>query len=172
MPRCVNVELNMKRHFTNAFLMPVKPMSTTLGPSIWCDSLLSDVSMHASFQVEDMLSICCELCIDNKKKPTVIKFGKYILNVFCQLYVKCYTVNVPIVECNLSINLKSHSFPDICLYKPLFCVKKSLSKFVQVFQIHPVCGTNMSLGLKIFNSNNALSSAVKLMSPPLHSRWL
>jgi len=47
------------RHFTNAFMIPVRPFATATGPFERCRSLWSDVSMRALIQVEGILSICC-----------------------------------------------------------------------------------------------------------------
>ena len=38
-------------------------------------------------------------------------------NVLCQVWAKYYIVKVFIVEYNIDIKLKNHSFPDIFLYE-------------------------------------------------------
>jgi hypothetical protein len=45
-------------------LMPVKPLATASEPLKGCHSPWSDVSIRALIQVEDVLSICCELWLD------------------------------------------------------------------------------------------------------------
>jgi hypothetical protein len=53
------------------------------------------------------------------------------------VYLKCYIVTEFIVECNLSIKLKKHSFPDIHLHELFYLdVRNSLLKFVQECGIH------------------------------------
>jgi hypothetical protein len=61
-----NASLKMKRHFTHEFFMIVKPFSTAPGPLKGRDSPWSDVYMRALIQVEDILSICCELWLDKQ----------------------------------------------------------------------------------------------------------
>jgi hypothetical protein len=65
----------------------------------------------------------------NNKKSTVIELGTCIVNVLCQLEVKCYTVKALISECNLAVELKT----TLCLYEPClhFDVNNSLLKLVQ-----------------------------------------
>jgi hypothetical protein len=53
----------------------------------------------------------CDL-INNKDSITIDVCCKCIMSD-----VKYHTVKVLIVECILSIKLKNHSFPDICLYQ-------------------------------------------------------
>jgi hypothetical protein len=61
-PYCIQVELKVKRYFTTAYFMPVKPFTTAAGPMKVCDSPWSDVPMRAFIQEEeDILSICYEL---------------------------------------------------------------------------------------------------------------
>jgi hypothetical protein len=50
----------MKRFFTYSFLMPVKPFANAAGPLTVCDSPQKQYP-GALIQVEDILSICCEL---------------------------------------------------------------------------------------------------------------
>jgi hypothetical protein len=52
----------------------------------------------------------CEMI---NKMSTVTKLGTCIVDVLCQYLVKYYTVKVFIIECNLSMKFKNHSFPDI-----------------------------------------------------------
>jgi hypothetical protein len=55
----------------------------------------------------------CDLV--NNKNIKVIKFETCIVNVVFQFYVIYYIVEVLIFGCNLSIKLKNHSLPNICL---------------------------------------------------------
>jgi len=50
----------MKRFFTYAFLMPVKTFANAPGPLTVSDSPQAQ-NRGAFIQVEDILSICCEL---------------------------------------------------------------------------------------------------------------
>jgi hypothetical protein len=74
--------------------------------------------MHAFIQAEDILSICWGFCdFINNNNSTVIKLGLCTENVLCQVWAKYYIVKVFIVECNIDIKLKNHSFTDIFLYE-------------------------------------------------------
>jgi hypothetical protein len=41
-PKCIQLQFKMKRHLTNSFLMPVKPLATTPGPWEVCPSFVKD----------------------------------------------------------------------------------------------------------------------------------
>jgi hypothetical protein len=53
--------MKMKRHFTNAIFVPVKPFATAPGSLNWSDSPKADLAMRALKQMEDVLCICCQL---------------------------------------------------------------------------------------------------------------
>ena len=86
-------------------------------------------------------NICCQFYLINNKNSAVNKLGTCVVNVLWQLEVKYYIVKVFIVECNLSIKLKSNSFWDMCLCL-LFCLfwweEHSIFKFVNHFR-HVLC---------------------------------
>lgn len=69
----------------------------------------SDVPTGALIQVQDILSICFEPWLDNKK-PTVVKLGTCILSAFCELSVKCYIVKAFVVGFKLSDKLQNTRF--------------------------------------------------------------
>jgi hypothetical protein len=52
--------------FHQNIFMPVEPFATTPGPLKECNSPWSDISMRVLIQVEDILSICCELWSDKQ----------------------------------------------------------------------------------------------------------
>jgi hypothetical protein len=68
----------------HSFLLPVKPIAAAPEPFTWCGSPWSHVFMRALIHVEDILSICCALLLDNKNS-TVIKLGTCVISEFCQL---------------------------------------------------------------------------------------
>jgi hypothetical protein len=45
-PHCIHIQFKMKRHFTNACFMPVRPFATTLVVSKVCDSPLPIASVR------------------------------------------------------------------------------------------------------------------------------
>jgi hypothetical protein len=53
------------RHFTNTFLMTVKPSAMTLEPLKGCE-ICDQTCPCMQIQVEDILSICCELWLDKQ----------------------------------------------------------------------------------------------------------
>lgn len=53
----------------------------------------------------------------NNTKSTVIKLGKYVINLLNKLYVKYYIGMVFTLEYNLSNKLENHSSPDICSHE-------------------------------------------------------
>jgi hypothetical protein len=55
-----SVPIEMKEHFADAFLMPVKPLATALEPSKGCDSPCLDVIVRALIQVGDIFGVDCE----------------------------------------------------------------------------------------------------------------
>jgi len=73
----------------------------------------SEFSMPALIQVDDNWAFFVNYDLITSNNSTLIKLGTCIVNVLCPPYVKYYTDRVFIIECNLSITLKTHSFPDI-----------------------------------------------------------
>ena len=77
---CIQVQLKIKRHFNNAILLPVKPFASVPGRLKGCGSPWWDASMCAVIQVEEILSICCELWFDNQQELN----NYWVGNVFCE----------------------------------------------------------------------------------------
>jgi hypothetical protein len=65
-PWCIHLHFKIKRHFTKAFLKPVKPSETAPGLMKMCNNSRSDLPLRALIQAEDMLNICCELLLDKQ----------------------------------------------------------------------------------------------------------
>jgi hypothetical protein len=53
----------------------------------------------------------------NNKNSTYSKLGNCLVNVLCTFLAKYYLLRVFILESNLPIELKNHSYPNIFLYK-------------------------------------------------------
>jgi hypothetical protein len=60
-PKCIQLQLKIKRHFTDAIFMPVTSFATKPGPMKVYSSSWSYISMCVLFQVADILIICYEL---------------------------------------------------------------------------------------------------------------
>jgi hypothetical protein len=76
----MQLQFNMKGHFTTAFFVPVipfaiaPPFATNLGPLKVCNTPWYVVLIHEIIQQEDILSVCFELWLENKNS-TVTKIG-------------------------------------------------------------------------------------------------
>ena len=110
--------MKMKRRFSNAYFIPVKPFPTAPGTSQGCQCVhrLRWRTFWAFF-------VKCDLMHSKNSAP--IKLETCNVNVLCQLWVKYCIIHVFIVERNLAIKLKDRSFPD-CLCA-MFCLKNSWS---------------------------------------------
>ena len=129
----------MNRHVTNAHFKPVKPFVTAP------ETLQECPCVHRFRWRIFWTFFCVNFDLMHSKNWTPIKLETCNVNVLCRLGIKYCIIQGFIVECNLAIKLKDHSFP-YCLCKTfaLFCVKNSLLKFVQAFCIHPVYCYNYS----------------------------
>ena len=68
-------------------------------------------------QAEEILSICPELRLDKQNNFKVVKLGSCTVNVLIQFQIKHYIFRVSLcmVLCTLSIKLKKHVFPEVCM---------------------------------------------------------
>jgi hypothetical protein len=134
-PQPIQLQLQMNRHITDPFFMSVKPSTPSPRPLERHESPWLDVFFRALFQMEDILGICLNYNLINNKHSTVIKMGTCIVMHHFSCKYKIILVKVIIVECNLSIRLKNHSFwTRVCMtFLPCFDVRHSLLKSVQAF---------------------------------------
>jgi hypothetical protein len=123
---------------TNAYFMPVKLFATAAGPLKEYNSLRSDESTLELIRAEDIFwAFVVNFDLINNKNSTVVKMGTCNETVLCHVEVKYYTLQIFIVERNLSIKLKTHSFPDTCLYKCFslsWCEELTLSSMSKHFR--------------------------------------
>ena len=97
----MKLKLKIKKHLTNAFLMPVKPFATATGTVRECIDLGGERFTY------------CGLI--NNNNSTMIKLGEIIMNILCQLYT-LYGDRVP------AANTPGCTAAEGLLYKPWFLV--------------------------------------------------
>jgi hypothetical protein len=59
--------------------MPLKPPETAPGPLQGCDTPWSHVSLRALIQVEDILSIYCELWLDKQQELKQLLYWERVI---------------------------------------------------------------------------------------------
>ena len=91
-------------------LLSAKPFATASGPLKRYGSSWPDVSIRALTQVEDILSLCCELWLDKQQEFNIYYLVTCTVNVFWQLHANAtHLRNLPL-KVTFQLNAKNTHF--------------------------------------------------------------